>query len=136
MAKADASHNPNIIELILQDDKLKFEFPRPPRSALKSTTPSNADELSDSDIEPLFLDGDGSATSQEASEDNRESPRSTPPADEQRELRRGIPIPRQGMSGRRPSTWDSEMDDESVLEELAASGGGFIRSWQGSQQGR
>ncbi|RDI86441.1 putative glucose transporter rco-3 [Venturia inaequalis] len=127
MAKADAGHNPNIIELILQDDKLKFEFPRPPCSGIKSTTLSHA-ESSDSDVEPLFLDDDASATWQDSSEDT-----STPPAEDQRH---GIPIPRHGMSGRRPSTWESEMDDERVLEQLAASEGGFNRSWQESQQGR
>lgn len=136
MAKADTSHNPNIIELILQDDKLKFEFPRPPRGVMKPSTPSNTDESSDSDVEPFFLDDNRSTTSQDSNEETRKDLRSTPPTDDQHELRHGIPIPKHGISGRRPSTWEKEMDDESVLEELAASEGGFNRSWQESQQGR
>ncbi|TLD30032.1 putative glucose transporter rco-3 [Venturia nashicola] len=176
MAKADADasgHNPNIIELILQDDKLKFEFPRPPCSGLRSSTPSHAESSSDSDIEPLFLDddgdGNGSAKWQDSSRGGRlGSLDTTRPAEEhgdgdgeqrrgipiqqrgtpiqqrgipiqQRGIpisgqRRGIPIPGHGMSGPRRSTWDSEMDDERVLEQLAASEGGFNRWWQESQE--
>ncbi|QDS69904.1 hypothetical protein FKW77_001013 [Venturia effusa] len=67
MATTDAGHNPNIMELILQDEKLQFEFPRPPRSTIKASTHSKHDESPDSDVEPFFLDGDGdgSATWQE-----------------------------------------------------------------------
>jgi hypothetical protein len=135
MANADASHNPIIIELILQDDKLKFEFPRPPRSTIKSTKLANADESSGSDVEPFDIDDARSATSQDSSEEITKDPSSTL-ADDQHEVRRGIPIPGHSKSVRKTSTWEDEMDDEKALEELAASEGGFNRSWQQSQQGR
>lgn len=101
-------------------------------------------ESSDSDIEPLFLDASEETRNGLASEETRNGLGSTwtRPAEDQRKQRRGIPIPRHGhghgMSNRGPSTWDSEMlmDDESVLEQLAASEGGFSPSWQDSQQGR
>lgn len=135
MANADASRNPNIIELILQDDKLKFEFPRPPRSTIKLTKLANADESSGSDIEPVDVDDAQSATSQDSSEDITNDPSSTR-ADDEHEVRRGIPIPGHTKFVRKTSTWEDEMDDKRVLEELAASEGGFNRSWQQSQQGR
>jgi hypothetical protein len=132
---ADASHCVNIIELILRDDKLKFEFPRLPRSTIESTKRSNADGLSGSDVESLYLDDARSATSQDSSEEITKGHGSTPTEDQQ-EGRRGIPIPGHGQSVRRTGTWEDEMDDEKVLEELAASEGGFNRSWQHSHQGR
>lgn len=114
---SNASRNPNIIELILHEDKLKFEFPRPPRGANKPT------KSSDSDVESVCLDYAQSAPSQDSSEE----------LDDQ-QGRGGIPIPGQG--GCLGRTWADEMDDEAVLEELTASEGGFHRSWHQNQQGR
>jgi hypothetical protein len=120
---ANASRNPNIIELILHEDKLKFKFPRPPRgTAIKPTKRSNIEKSSDLDVESVCLDDAQSARSQDSSEE----------LDDQ-QGQGGIPIPGQGRCLRR--TWADEMDDEAVLEELTASEGGFHRSWHQSQQG-
>jgi hypothetical protein len=96
---------------------------------------SNTEGSSDSDVEPLHFDDARSATSQDAGEEITKGSRSTP-AEERVEGRRGISIPGHCQSVRRTSTWEVEMDDEKVLEELAASEDDFNRSWQQSQQGR
>jgi len=112
------------MEIAPHSKKVELKFSRGAKSPTKA--PDNTQYV-DSELELFPMDETLAATPKSTKKDRIECTSTL--KEVVQDTRHGIPIP-VARKGAREHTCVLNMDDDSVLEELAAYEGGFNRSWQ------
>jgi hypothetical protein len=117
------------VDLLLQLDKMRYQFPQPPRHLNRSASGPEPEVFSMDDVVQTAKSVTRSSRGDGESELISFRPSlKTEPDDKQHQ---GIPIP--GAATKKNARRHScglQMDSDAVLDELAASEGGFNKNWQ------